>query len=68
MPDRNGTHATLACNGASYDLPVVTGTQDETAVDITALMHTNASARIDRSRQIYTTSPIRHYVPLKERG
>ena len=31
-------------------------------------VHTNANARIDRPRQIYTGPAIRHYVPLQERG
>jgi citrate synthase len=31
-------------------------------------VHTNASARIDRPRQIYTGPTLREYVPLEQRG
>ena len=31
-------------------------------------VHTNAAARIDRPRQVYTGPPIREYQPMEERG
>jgi citrate synthase len=48
MPDQTGPHATLAYDGASYDLPVVTGTQDETAVYITGLRLQSGLSTLDR--------------------